>query len=91
MTLIDAIRQAETLDPEATIYASEPWTENTEVIVTVESPTGDLPDAAVEMAMVYFLEVSVVHDLLEDMRRSSELVTPQQKCKRIIDYATNDA
>jgi len=91
MTLLKIIQELETFDNESTIYASRPWTENSEALVLRE-PGEKIPLEGEKLGLIYFLEVSIAQDFLEDWAAS--LDTPpmlQQKCKRLIQYATNDA
>jgi hypothetical protein len=92
MKLIEAIRNLDALDEESTIYASEPWTENSEAIVARESESGGLPNDAEKLGLKYFLEVFIARDFLEGwMSNLDAQPTLQQKCARLIKYAVTDA
>jgi hypothetical protein len=92
MTLIDAVEQLGTLDEGSTIYASEPWTEDSTVIVAKEPNDGRLPPDAVEQKLKYFLEVFIARDFLDDWAASLPVeATLQEKCARLIQYAIKDA
>lgn len=92
MKLLDVIRDLETLDEESTIYAAEPWTEDSEVIVSREPDSGGLPPEAERRGLKYFLEVFIARDFAADW--ASHLGAQpslQQKCARLIKYATTDS
>src|SRR5215469_5482064 len=65
MKLIEAIRDLASLDDDGVIYASEPWTPSSEVIVA-DGPDSGLPDEAKRLGLDYFLEVFIARDFLED-------------------------
>ncbi len=92
MKLIELIRDLESLDEEDTIYAAEPWNDDSEAIVAREPDAGGLPPEAERKGLKYFLEVFVARDFAADW--SSELgarPSVQQKCARLIEYAATDA
>ena len=92
MTLIEAIRDLDSLDGEATIYAAEPWAENSKVIVAAEPEAGGLPTEAAKLGLKYFLEVFITRDFLEGWKTNLDTEpTIQEKCARIVKYAITDA
>jgi hypothetical protein len=92
MKLIEAIRDLNILDEEGTIYASQPWTEDSEAIVAHEPESGGLPDEAEQLGLIYFLEVFIARDFVESWMASLDAQpTLQQKCARLIQYAATDA
>ncbi len=92
MTLLQAVRDLDTLDKESTLYAAKPWTENSLVIVALEPDSGGLPASAQELGLMYFLEVFIACDLLEGWAANlREKPTLQMKCARLIQYAIADA
>ena len=92
MTLLEAIRDLEALDDESTMYAAEPWTENSETIVAREPESGGLPGEAEKLHLAYFLEVFIARDLLEGWATNLGVEpTVREKCARLIQYAINDA
>jgi len=92
MTLFEAIRDLDSLPEENTIYASEPWTADSQAIIAYEPDTGGLPVEAQELGLEYFLEVFIAREFLEGWIRSLDAEpTLQQKCERLIQYAINDA
>jgi RHS repeat-associated protein len=92
MKLIEAIRSLDALDEESTMYAAEPWTENSEAIVAREPESGGLPADAEKLGPKYFLEVFIARDFLEGwMSNLDAQPTLQQKRARLIKYAITDA
>lgn len=64
-SLIEAVDGLDMLDEDSTIYASAPWTENSEVIVAPEPQSGGLSKRAEDLGFSYFLEVSVAREFLK--------------------------
>jgi len=92
MRLIEAIRDLDSLDEESTIYAAEPWNENSEAIVAREPEAGGLPSEAERLGLKYFLEVFIAREVIEGwMSNLDAQPTLQQKCARLIKYAITDA
>jgi hypothetical protein len=92
MTLIQAVQNLETLNNESTIYAAQPWTANSVVIVAPEPESGGLPAEAEKQGLKYFLEVFIARDFLEDWKANLDAEpSPQEKCARLIQYAITDA
>lgn len=90
MKLIEVIRELEKQESEATIYAEKPWSEDSEAVVAFEPDAGGLPKEAENLS--YFLEVFVARDFLEDwMPVMESSPTVQEQCKRLVEYAINDA
>lgn len=88
----DVIDELPEFDSEDTIYAAEPWTEQSEAMVAREPEAGGLPSEVSDAGMKYFLEVSIAQDFVEDWLASLEKrPTPSAVCQRLIDYAINDA
>lgn len=96
MTLLKIIEELETFDNESTIYAEEPWTENSKALVLHEPESGELPYEAKKLGLHYFLEVFVARDFLEDWAINLKAAnlnaepTVQQKFARLIHYAIYD-
>lgn len=92
MTLLEAIRTLDSLDQGSTIYASEPWTENSEVLIAPEPESEGLPSEAANRGMTYFLEVFIAGEFLEGwVGNLDEEPTLREKCARLIEYAISDA
>jgi len=90
MKLSEIIRDLEKHEAEATIYAEEPWSEDSLAVVAFEPDDGGLPEDAENLS--YFLEVFVARDFLEDWMPSLEPPpTLQEQCTRLTQYAINDA
>jgi len=92
MKLRDVIDRLSEFSTEDTIYAVEPWAEQSEAIVAREPDTGGLPSQASKTGMKYFLEISIAQEFIEDWFASlDEQPAPSTVCQRLIDYASNDA
>ena len=92
MKLIEAIHDLASLEEANTIYASEPWTPDSEAIVAPESASGGPPEEAKRLGLIYFLEVFTARDFLEgwaaNLHRETTL---QEKWARVIKHAITDA
>lgn len=92
MKLIEAVEQLDALDQESTIYASEPWTSESNALVALEPSDGGLPPAAEAVGLKYFLEVFIAREFIEGWLASlGAEPTLREKCSRLIQYAVNDA
>jgi hypothetical protein len=90
--LTDAIAALATLDPEATIYAAEPWHPDATALIIREPADGRLPEAAERAKMTYFLEVRLAQDVADDwLRLKGASHDVLALCERLIGYAKNDA
>ena len=88
----DVIDRIFEFDGEDTIYASEPWTEQSEVMLAREPNSGRLPPEALDGGLKYFLEVSIAQEFVEDWLASlNKRPSSSAVCQRVIDYAINDA
>lgn len=92
MKLADAIRDLNSLHDEETIYASKPWSEDSDVVIAPEPETRGLPAEAEKSGMHYFMEVFVAKEFLDGWISSLEREpTLKEQCARLIRYATTDA
>ena len=92
--LIQLVERLDELDDEDTIYACEPWTQNSEAMVAPdpESDPDGTPPEATEAGMTYFLEVFIAREVVEGWTASlDEKPTLAETCQRVIEYAINDA
>lgn len=91
-TLVEIVNSCDGLSEVDTIYAREPWTEQSVAIVATEPSSGGLPEDAKNLGLRYFLEVSVANEFLVDWSQSLKREpTLKEKCQRLIQYAINDA
>ena len=92
MKLIEAIRDLDSLDDGSTIYAAEPLSEDSLVIVASEPDSGGLPVDVQRLGLKYFLEVFLAREFLEGWVANLKAgPTLQKKCRRLIQYAATDA
>ena len=92
MNLLDCITRIDSLDPDATLWTREPWTPSSETAVEVEPDEGGLPPSLAGTGLVYFLEVDVALEVLEGFTdQLKREPTDDEKCARLIRYATDDA
>ena len=90
MTLLEVVRDLDSFDKMSTIFAVEPFSEHSEVVVSDREESEIAPKWAVERGVTYFLEVFIAREVLEDWVIDKE-PTLLEKCRRIIQYAINDA
>jgi hypothetical protein len=91
VTLLEIIEKLDEMNREETIYAVEPWSPDSAALVTAETQRG-VPNRASEKGMAYFLEVFIARDFLEDWQAASqESHSSRERCRRLIEYAINDA
>ena len=92
MRLGDVLDRLSEFDSEDTVYASPPWTEDSDAMVAREPDQGGIPPEASDADMKYFLEVSIAREFEKDWLASlEEEPTPSTTRQRLIDYAINDA
>jgi len=90
MTLMEGSELLATFDDDATIYAVEPWSRDSEAAVALESPEGGLSSIAANRGMRYFLEVFIAKELLNGLEKNSAR-SAEDRCERLIQYARNDS
>ncbi|WP_438006870.1 hypothetical protein WME89_51415 [Sorangium sp. So ce321] len=88
--LLDLIAEIDQLDREDVICAKPEWRPKSEA--RVFRPTEDyrVPDEAKTLGYEYFLEVDTIRQILEEFRERPD-ASINEKCERIIHYATYDA
>jgi hypothetical protein len=92
MTLLALISTLDKLDEADTIYAAEPWTENSTAIAVPEPVVCGLPAEAEKLGLKYFLEVFIAREFLADwMGNLDNEPTVHEKCARLIQYGIKDA
>ena len=92
MTLHDIVRSLPRLDEELTIYAQSPWSLSSPAIAAVEPEVGGMPDVARRQSLVYFIEISIAREFLQDWVNSKGgRASTEEQCERLIQYAQNDA
>jgi len=92
MTLLEAVALIESLDQEGTIYAEEPWTTDSSVLVLSEADEKEVVPEAERSHLAYFIEVFLAREFIDDWALSrSVLPSLREKCERLIAYARTDA
>jgi hypothetical protein len=92
MILKDAVQHLQSLDQDGTIFATEPWTENSFVVVERVLETGLATTDAVKRGFKYFLEVSIAEEFLQGWKANlGAEPSLKQQCARLIQYAIHDA
>lgn len=92
MTLLQIVEGLDSFDKASTIYAAEPWVENSKTMVLPEPETRGLPLEAKKLGLKYFLEVFIAEDFIKEWAENLDVApTSLQKCSRLIQYATNDS
>lgn len=101
--LIELVERLDELDDEEAIniiFAREPWTVDSDAMVVPDpdpdpdaEPVPDqIPPEAAEAGMTYFLEVFIAREVAEGWTASlDEKPTLAATCRRVIEYAINDA
>lgn len=92
MKLNELVKKLNEFDEEKTIYAKRPWHPDTLVIIATELEAGVVPEEAIKIGAEYFLEIFLANEFLEGcISYSKNLLSFQEKCLRLIEYAENDA
>ena len=92
MRLIDVIMTVDELGDDGVIYAQEPWTEQSEALVLTGPVADDMAVVHRGDAYVYFLEVGIAKEFLEGWIARLHPPPPiDEQCRRVIEYAINDA
>ncbi|WP_437600224.1 hypothetical protein WMF28_01535 [Sorangium sp. So ce590] len=88
--LLDLIAKIDQMDREDMICVKPEWRPDSEA--SVFRPTEDyrVPDEAKVLGYEYFLEVDTIRQILEEFRSRPD-ASLNEKCERIIHYATYDA
>jgi hypothetical protein len=87
MTLSEIVRDLEALSGDATIIAAKPWSPISRAEV-VESPDDGRISNIERDGMAYFLEVFIAREFKEDWPTDRD---DDAFCRRLIEYAINDA
>jgi hypothetical protein len=87
MDLLNVVANLDHLDSEATIYAAEPWSSSSAIMIVSEPPGTTQPIVHDGTAYAYFLEVFIAREVVDDFGSRD----PQASCERLISYAMNDA
>ncbi|KYF72643.1 hypothetical protein WMF38_30015 [Sorangium sp. So ce118] len=88
--LLDLITNIDQLDREDVICAKPEWHPDSEARVFRLTEDCRVPDEATSLGYKYFLEVDIIRQVLEEFRSRPD-ASINEKCERIIHYATYDA
>ena len=92
MKLLEVIASLSRFDSEDTIYATEPWTADSEVMVMREPDAGGVPQAAAKQGMTYFIEIFIARDFLDGWQQNEKQpLSLEEQCAGLIHYAIYDA
>ena len=97
MTLLEIVQRISDFrkdieDGVYTIYAPRPWQPSSPAIVIPQPEDGRLPDEAKHLGYQYFLEVFIATDMLQAWDASlGPEPSLEERCRRLISYAENDA
>ena len=89
-TLLELITKIDQLDREDVICAKPVWRPDSEARVFRLTEDYRVPDEAKALGYDYFLEVDVIRQVLEEFGNRPD-ASLEEKCRRIIHYATYDA
>lgn len=94
-TLVERLDEFDDGDAIYLIYASEPWTEDSDAMVVLapESDEESVPDhEAIAAGMTGLIEVFIAREVVEGWTKAlGGKQTTAATCRRIIEYAINDA
>lgn len=92
MKLINVIIDRSSLDESHTVYATAPWTKDSECMIEYEPDDGGLPEAVKVRGMKYFLEVFLLNEFVDGWLANVDVIpSDEELCQRVIYYAQNDA
>lgn len=89
MKLGNLLDQIDSLDEDHCIFATKPWTSESEADVCPLGAKGEPPPELLSKGYDYFLEVHIAKEVLETL--SGRAATQQQKQDLLLFYAENDA
>jgi hypothetical protein len=92
MKLPQVVATLHDFDDEDTIYATEPWTEDSDALVMREPEAGGIPQSAAEKGMTYFMEIFIATEFLDGWQANEKReLSLEERCSRLIHYAKYDA
>lgn len=90
--LLEVVDNLSSYDSDLTIYAVEPWTCDSEVVVSRQRGRGRRPAEAESIGAAYFIEIIIALEFLDGWRSTqSRPLSAREQCERLIHYATYDA
>nr|WTB35181.1 hypothetical protein OG781_42120 [Streptomyces sp. NBC_00830] len=90
MILEELISRLTETDDGLTVFASEPWTAQSDATAVPNREGSSRPDAE---GRTYLLEAVLIRDVLETWRAHHDgaIPSPQEACEAVIYYAENDS
>jgi hypothetical protein len=89
--LIEAVAFLHAFNEGSTIYASEPWTSDSTVIVAPEAESNVSLEAH-RLGLKHFLEAFIARQFLEGWtHKLGKILTSEEQCALLIAHAINDA
>ncbi|MFF0479430.1 hypothetical protein [Streptomyces sp. NPDC004284] len=90
MTLEELISRLTETDDGLTVFASEPWTAQSDAVAVPNREGSSRPDAE---GRTYLLEAVLIRDVLETWRAHHDgaAASLQEACEAVIYYAENDS
>ena len=91
MRLIELLRHvSDWNDDDTTIYLSLPWLSEAKAILVTPAPEDTAPVVRDGISYQYFMETFIAREFVEDYALS-DAATEEEQCKRLIQYAQDDA
>ena len=91
-TLIEILRSLDDLDQDATIFMRRPWSATAACVVAPLTPRSTVPEAVKAAGYEYFLEVAIVHEVLDVFGNwPDKPPTEDEKVRTVLYYGENDA
>ena len=90
MKLSELIARLETVDDSLCIFARRPWTPDADADLFQLRDDRGLPEGPKRLSLEYFLEVHVATEVLDEFVGRPGL-SAEERCQRLIDYASRDA
>ncbi|AUX38229.1 MULTISPECIES: hypothetical protein [Sorangium] len=88
--LLDLIAKIDQMDREDVIFVKPEWRPDSEASVFQLTEDYRVPEEARALGYEYFLEVDTIQQILEEFRSRPD-ASLNERCERIIHYATYDA
>ena len=93
MTLLEIFKSiySQEFDDLKTIYAKKPWSLESDAVIEDDPENCLVPPHLAEQGYDYFIEVFIALEFDEGVKQMTPSPTIDQRCQRLIEYATYDA